>query len=346
MKEINRRDFIKTVVIGGAALGLGSSVFHKPLEALASGKFDIGECKGVNVTAVSELGWYDDKLILKQLKAHGLRNSQWTGSWDPQNAAGSCSLIDVELLDGTHHKFLLDTGWHKWYMDQAFKREGVDKMLKNGEIEFLIISHEHLDHFFALENVLKYNPEIKIIIPSTFYPEGMHFLNGATFNKCHAENRIAHQGELVKLELGTINKLYPGVAAVNFDCRPIVRIRGEESLYFNVKDKGMVLVTGCCHQNTMTFANFARDKIKGGDKMYGIYGGLHIAPFGPIDKDREFIIKEMGNYNFEKIACNHCTGLAAVERMVELDYPIIKGTARYGSRSKLFVGNGDQVFFG
>jgi len=346
MKEMNRRDFIKNVAIGGAVLGLGSAVFHKPLEALASGKCDIGECKSVNVTAVSELGWYDDKLILKQLKAHGLRNSQWTGSWDPRNAAGSSSLIDVELLDGTHHKFLLDTGWHKWYMDQAFKREGVDKMLKNGEIEFLIISHEHLDHFFALENVLKYNPEIKIIIPSTFYPEGMHFLNGATFNKCHAENRITHQGELVKLELGTINKLYPGVAAVNFDCKPIVRIRGEESIFVNVKDKGMVLITGCCHQNSITFANFAKDKIKGGDKMYGIYGGLHIAPFGPINKDREFIIKEMGKYNFEKIACNHCTGLAAVERMVELGYPVVKGTARYGSRSKLFIGNGDQVFFG
>jgi len=337
---------MKTVVIGGAALGLGSAVFNKPLEALAGGKYDIGECKSVNVTAVSELGWYDDKLILKQLKAHGLRNSQWTGAWDPRNAAGSCSLIDVELLDGSHHKFLLDTGWHKWYMDQAFKREGVDKMLKNGEIEFLMITHEHLDHFFALETTLKYNPEIKMIIPSTFYPEGMHFLNGATFNKCHAENRIAHQGELVKLKLGTINKLYPGVAAVNFDCRPIVRIRGEESIFVNVKDKGMVLITGCCHQNTITFANFAKDKIKGGDNMYGIYGGLHIAPFGPINKDREFIIKEMGKYNFKKIACNHCTGLAAVERMVELGYPLVKGTARYGSRSKLFVGNGDQVFFG
>jgi 7,8-dihydropterin-6-yl-methyl-4-(beta-D-ribofuranosyl)aminobenzene 5'-phosphate synthase len=219
-------------------------------------------------------------------------------------------------------------------------------MLKNGEIEFLIISHEHLDHFFALETTLKYNPEIKMIIPSTFYPEGMHFLNGATFMKCHAENRIAHQGELVKLELGKINKLYPGVAAVNFDCHPIVRVRGEESIFVNVKDKGMVLITGCCHQNTITFANFARDNIVGGDKMYGIYGGLHIAPFGPINKEREFIIKEMAKYNFEKVACNHCTGLAAVKRMVELGYPIVKGTARFGSRSKLFVGNGDQVFFG
>jgi 7,8-dihydropterin-6-yl-methyl-4-(beta-D-ribofuranosyl)aminobenzene 5'-phosphate synthase len=346
MKDVNRRDFIKTVVIGGASLGLGSAVFYKPLEALADDKYDIGECKSVKVTAVSELGWYDDKEILGQLKKWGFKTNQWTVPWDTQNSAGSCTLIDVELLDGSHHKFLLDTGWNKYYMDQAFKREGIDKMLKNGEIEFLIISHEHLDHYWALENTLKYNPKIKIIIPSTFHPEGIHFLHGATYKECYAENTIPHQGELSKLKVGTINKLYPGVAAVLFDLNTLVRVRGEQSLYFNVKDKGMVCVTGCCHQNTITFANFAKDKIKGGDNMYGLYGGLHIAPFGPIDKDREFIIKEIAKYNFEKIACNHCTGLAAVERMVELGYPVVKGTAQYGSRSKLFVGNGDQVFFG
>ena len=346
MKDISRRDFVKTVIIGGASLSLGSAVLHKPLEALASGKYDIGQCKSVKITAVSELGWVDDKLILGQLKAHGFKNSQWTLPWDQKNAAGSCSLIDVELLDGSHHKFLLDTGWDRYYMDQAFKREGVDKMLKNGEIEFLIISHEHIDHYWGLETTLKYNPYIKIIIPSTFYPEGMHFLDGATFKKSYAVNNIPHQGELVKCKPGTINKLYPGVAAVNFDLHTIVRIRGEESLYFNVKDKGMVCVTGCCHQNTITFADFAAKKIKGGDNMYGLYGGLHIAPFGPINEDREFIIKEMGKYNFKKIACNHCTGLVAVKRMIELGYPVVKGTARFGSRSDLFLGNGDTIEFG
>jgi 7,8-dihydropterin-6-yl-methyl-4-(beta-D-ribofuranosyl)aminobenzene 5'-phosphate synthase len=58
------------------------------------------------------------------------------------------------------------------------------------------------------------------------------------------------------------------------------------------------------------------------------------------------MIKEMGKYNFQKIACNHCTGEAAVKRMIELDYPVVKGTARYGSMSDLYVGNGDEVFFG
>jgi len=231
-------------------------------------------------------------------------------------------------------------------MDQAFKREAVDKMLKSGEIEFLIISDEHLDHLWGLETTLKYNPKIKMIIPSTFYSEGVHFVHGATFNECLAVNRITHQGKLVKLHPGSINKLFPGVAAVAFDLPIVIRVRGEESLYFNVKDIGMVLVTGCCHQNSITFADFAIDKIEGGDNMYGIYGGLHIAPFGPMNKDREFIVKEMGKYNFKKVACNHCTGEVAVKRMIELGYPVVRGRGRFGSKSDLYIANGDVVKFG
>ena len=348
MKEMNRRDFIKNVAIGGAVLGLGSAVFHKPLEALADGKHDIGQCKSVKIKCISELGWFDSKKLLKQIMGapEKVKTNQWTVGWDPQNAAGSCTLIDVEQLDGTHHKILLDTGWNKYYMDQAFKREGIDKMLKNKEIESLIISHEHLDHYWGLQSTLQYDPEIKLIVPSTFYPEGFYFANGATFMEANASNNIPHQGELVKTKPGTVNKLYPGVALVNFDMPILIRVRGEESLYFNVKDKGMVCVTGCCHQNIVTMANYAKKNIKGGDNMYGVYGGLHIAPFGPMNEKRAFIVKEMGKFNFKKVACNHCTGLAAVQEMVKLGYPVVKGTARFGSKSDLYIGNGDEVVFG
>jgi 7,8-dihydropterin-6-yl-methyl-4-(beta-D-ribofuranosyl)aminobenzene 5'-phosphate synthase len=346
MKGITRREFVKTVVIGGASLTLGGAISHKPLEALASGKYDIGQCKSVKITCISELGWFDSKKLVSQVKAAGgFKISQWVIPWDPRNAAGSCSLIEVELLDGSRHKFLVNTGWNRYYMDQAFKREGIDKMLKHGEIEFLFISHEHLDHLWGLETTLKYNPQIKMFIPSTFYSEGMHYVRGAAFNECNAANRISHQGRLIKLHPGTINELYPGVAAVTFDLPIIARVRGEESFYFNVKDKGLVLVTGCCHQNTITFADFAIDKIKGGANMYGIYGGLHIAPFGPMNPEREFIVKEMGKYNFKKVACNHCTGEVAVKRMIELGYPVVTGTAQFGSKSELYVGNGDVVEF-
>jgi 7,8-dihydropterin-6-yl-methyl-4-(beta-D-ribofuranosyl)aminobenzene 5'-phosphate synthase len=348
MEKINRRDFMKKVAIGGAVLGLGTAVFHKPLKALADGKYDIGQCKSLKIKCISELGWYDGKKIIRQILAapEKTKTNQWTVSWDPQNAAGSSTLIEVELLDGSRHKMLLDTGWDKYYMDQAFKREGVDKMLKNKEIESLIISHEHLDHYWGLQSALQYDPEIKLIVPSTFYPEGFYFAHGATFMESNSSNDVPHQGELVKTKPGTINQLYPGVALVNFDIPILLRVQGEESLYFNVKDKGIVCVTGCCHQNIINMSKFAQKNIQGGDNLYGVYGGLHIAPFGPLKEKGKKIVHEMGQFNYKKVACNHCTGLPAVQEMVSLGYPVVKGTAQYGSKSDLYVGNGDEVIFG
>ena len=122
-------------------------------------------------------------------------------------------------------------------------------------------------------------------------------------------------------------------------------MRGEQSLYFNVKDRGLVCVTGCCHQNILTTAEFATEKIAGAEKMYGVYGGLHIAPFGPLQEQGEKIVNGMAKFNFQKVACNHCTGLPAVQKMIDLGYPVVRGSGRYGSKSKLYVGNGDEVIF-
>jgi len=348
MKEMGRREFVKAVAVGGAALGLGGIMSHRPQEASASGKYDIGQCKSVRIKCITELGWYDSKKLLGQIlgSPEKVKTSQWTIPWDPKNSGGSCSLIDLETLEGRHHKFLLDAGWNHPYMEACFKREGIDKMLKSGEIEALFISHEHPDHFWGLETILKYNPEITIFIPGTFYPEGMHFLNGATFMAANAKNNIPHRGKLIQFKPGHINKLYDGCAGVLFDLPIVVRARGEQSLYFNVKDKGIVCASGCCHQKIQATADFAIDKINGGDKLYGVYGGLHIAPFGPMKPKQEGMVKQMGKYDFKKIACNHCTGEAAVKKMIELGYPVVKGTARFGSMSDLYVGNGDEVFFG
>lgn len=346
MKELGRREFLKTVTIGGAVLSLGQITIFKPLDALASGKYDIGQCKSVRVKCVSEVGWFDTRKLGGQMKAAGgPKTSQWTIPWDPQNAAGSCSLIDMETLDGRHHKFLLDTGWNNEYMDGCFKREGIDKMLSNGEIEFLFISHEHLDHLWGLETVLKYNPKIKIFVPSTFYQEGMDFIHGADFSAANTKNTISHEGKLVQLTPGHINKLYDGCAAVAFDLPIVLRTRGEQSFYFNVQNKGIVCVSGCCHQNILNMADFAEKKIAGSENMYGVYGGLHIAPFGPLQEKQEQMVKGMAKYNFDIIACNHCTGLPAVQKMVELGYPVVKGTGRFGSKSDLYIGNGDEVLF-
>jgi 7,8-dihydropterin-6-yl-methyl-4-(beta-D-ribofuranosyl)aminobenzene 5'-phosphate synthase len=77
-----------------------------------------------------------------------------------------------------------------------------------------------------------------------------------------------------------------------------------------------------------------------------LYRGLHIAPFGLLGDQERTWIEKMGAYGFTRIAANHCTGLPAVQKMVELGYPVIKGTGSKGSQSDLYIGNGDSVVFG
>ena len=334
------------MVLGSTLVSTGNSVFSKSYEATKGEKMDIGFCRNVTITCISEVGWWDNQQVMSDVKkAGGSETSQWEISFDPDNSAGSCSLVDMEDLDGTHHKFLLDTGWNTAYMEQRFKDMEVDRMLQNGEIEFLYMSHEHMDHFWGLETTLKYKPDIKIIVPGTFRREAFHFIRGVEFLVPGAKNRIHHTGELMKLDPGGIHKLLPGCASVTFDIPILLNIRGEQSLYFNVKDKGIVCVSGCCHQTVTTFVDYSTKHIKGGKNLYGIYGGLHIAPFGSLTAEQEKMVIDMGKYGFRKIAANHCTGLPAVQKMIELGYPVERGTGQHGSKSDLYIGNGDSVTF-
>jgi 7,8-dihydropterin-6-yl-methyl-4-(beta-D-ribofuranosyl)aminobenzene 5'-phosphate synthase len=348
MDKIRRRDFLKNVVVGGAVLSLEGAATVPHLFAGPQDLKALGECKRVSIKCISEVGWWDNKVILADLKKAGgpKEADQWTSEWTPSNAAGSCSLVEVEKLDGSRAKFLIDTGWDVKYMDERFKAEGIDRMLKNGEIDFLYITHEHLDHFWGLETTLKYNPEVKILIPSSFHPPGLKLIEGADFPKAGAKNVIHHKGKLVKLQVGEATKLMDGVISVGFDIPIILKIRGEQSLYFNVKDKGLVLCTGCCHQNIVTFADYAVKNLNAKGRFFGLYGGLHIAPFGQLGDEERGWIEKMASYEFKKIAANHCTGLPAVQKMVERGYPVVRGTGAKGSQSDLYVGNGDSVVFG
>ena len=127
-------------------------------------KVDIGQCRRVKIRCISETSWFDTTQLLADIKnAGGMSASQYAVGWTETNSGGYCAQVEVEALDGTTIRFLLDAGWNPSWMDTCFQREGVDQMLSKGEIEFVFISHEHMDHFWGLPVVLKYRPDIKII---------------------------------------------------------------------------------------------------------------------------------------------------------------------------------------
>jgi 7,8-dihydropterin-6-yl-methyl-4-(beta-D-ribofuranosyl)aminobenzene 5'-phosphate synthase len=53
----------------------------------------------------------------------------------------------------------------------------------------------------------------------------------------------------------------------------------------------------------------------------------------------------MAGADFSVVASNHCTGIVAVEKMLERGFPVAMGSANYGSKSTRYVGNGDSIVF-
>lgn len=363
---MERRDFLKAMSIAGVAAASTSMVMPKTAEA--RGDIDIGEVRSVKVDVLSETSWFNNDIFKKDIVDHGgASTNQYTIPWDPDNAGGYSALITVTTLEGEEKKILLDSGWSNDWMDYVYERNGIPAMLQNGKIDFMVLSHWHLDHLWGIESTLKHRPDIKLYAPSTFYPEDMALLKEKAHHKVTdsqgkdvaiCKNDYPHIGQLIltKTEGEGGQGLYkpmPGMAIKLFDVPILLRVRGENVIYFNIKDRGIVTVTGCCHPGILTLFSEARRQFKG-YQPYGCYGGLHLTLFETWDPKFDDVIRGVKTFQLEKMACNHCTGWLWAEKAAEAGVPIVKGTNKYkeykrqstaAKESNVFLTNGDSVTF-
>ncbi len=380
---MKRRSFIQGAAlgIGVGAIGAMGAYSYSParsafLNQVKRGTHDIGVCKSVKVTNISETSWFDNSIFMSDVTASGgLLVDQYTFNWapfgngkgpgkgtyeegmkkiahllpnkleeawaiakenciHPDNPGGFSCLVTVEAMDGQKTNYLFDCGWSYTWMDQSFQREGIDKMLANNEIKAFISTHEHMDHYWGFPVIMKYNPNIHVYRPSTFYPAGKDYMT-----------RSGHVGKLTEVTKG-LHKLQDGVALYQFECPIIFKVYGEMSLYCNVKDVGLVSITGCCHQGIILFADTAYKELAyEKDQFYGLYGGLHISPFDDWDPKYDDLVIGLKKWDLQRVGCNHCTGLITAQKFVDAGYPVVQGTARFRSKTTNYLGNGDVIAF-
>ena len=109
---------------------------------------------------------------------------------------------------------------------------------------------------------------------------------------------------------------------------------------------GLVSITGCCHQGIILFADTAYKELAyEKDQFYGLYGGLHISPFDDWDPKYDDLVIGLKKWNLQQVGCNHCTGLITAQKFVDAGYPVVKGTARFRSKTTNYLGNGDVIKF-
>lgn len=88
----------------------------------------------------------------------------------------------------------------------------------------------------------------------------------------------------------------------------------DQAIVINVKDKGLVVLSGCAHSGIVNTVQHAKE-FTGIDKIYAVIGGFHLARADDdeIDKTIEYIKSTKPAY----VIPSHCTGFKAIGRFAQ-----------------------------
>ena len=222
------------------------------------------------------------------------------------------------------------------------------------QIDGIILSHGHFDHFTGLVNVLKrISSEHSLTVdlfshPDAFlkrweiYPDGkrarLPFLDekqlkelGATIHKNSgvrllptdaSSSSLLITGEIPRNT--SFEKGFPFQYAEkphnnsddeekNLNLIPDPLVKDDQAIVVNVRNKGLVVITGCGHAGIINTVNYAK-QVTGIDKVYAVVGGFHLPADGGIFEEAiDSTLKELQKIDPEYIIPCHCTGWKATQ---------------------------------
>ena len=204
------------------------------------------------------------------------------------------------------------------------------------DLKTVVLSHGHMDHTGSLYPLLERmsKPVTLVVHPHAFthprylqMPDGERrqfprtlikddlVVKGFHIQESLKPLAIADGMVLVTGEVERTTDFEKGMpnAFIKKDGMPVPDpILDDQALVVNVKDRGLVVISGCSRAGIINTALYAK-KITGIDTIYALIGGFHLT--GPLfEKIIEPTILEMLSLNPKVIAPMHCTGWAAIHR--------------------------------
>ncbi len=95
-------------------------------------------------------------------------------------------------------------------------------------------------------------------------------------------------------------------------------VKDDQALIIDVKEKGLIILTGCGHAGIINTINYAK-KLTGIEKIYVVIGGFHLpSDNGIYEEAIEPTIKELQKADPDYIIPCHCTGWKAINKIIDL----------------------------
>lgn len=245
---------------------------------------------------------------------------------------GFSALVTTRRGDRTH-TLLFDTGVSPDGLGRNMERLGVDA----GDIEALVLSHNHFDHAGGLLGLARLRKRTGL--PVTVHPgvwtarrvavPGQHEWYMPTLSRRSLEDEgftviERRQPSLVLdgsvLVTGEVDRTTDFETGMRFHeahgphgWEPDPLILDDQAVVVHVRDRGLVVLTGCGHAGAVNICRYAL-RLTGVPQLAGLFGGLHLSgpAFEPII---EPTVAALGALAPGLVVPAHCTGWRAQHRL-------------------------------
>jgi 7,8-dihydropterin-6-yl-methyl-4-(beta-D-ribofuranosyl)aminobenzene 5'-phosphate synthase len=248
---------------------------------------------------------------------------------------GFCAAINIEI-NGKEHRILFDSGLGPLTAIHNAKILGFDL----SSCELVISSHGHIDHAGGLVNIrknmearkkqkiplvlhkdafrnrmvkLKDNRMINLPSPnkSDLIQAGYHLVEKQS-PSLWVEDSILVTGEIPRTN--DFEKGFPNhYSEIDGKMENDQLIKDDQAIILNVKDKGLVVITGCAHAGIINIINYAKE-LSGKDIIYTVIGGMHLTG-GIFEPLIPRTINELERMNPKFLIPCHCSGLKAMSEI-------------------------------
>jgi 7,8-dihydropterin-6-yl-methyl-4-(beta-D-ribofuranosyl)aminobenzene 5'-phosphate synthase len=252
---------------------------------------------------------------------------------DPLRAEHGFSALVTTTRGDSTHRVLFDAGYSPDGVVENMRRLSISPK----DIEAMVMSHGHFDHTTGLDGLagalgpvnlpVMIHPEFwsrrRIVIPGREPMElpstSKSALVGAGFEIIEERQPsfLLDGSLLVTGEVDRTTEFEQGFsvhqAHRDGGWQPDPLILDDQALVMHVRDKGLVVLTGCGHSGVVNIVRYAK-LLTGIDRVYAVIGGFHLSGqlFEPIIPATVGALRDLAP---QVIVPAHCTGWKAVHAL-------------------------------